>query len=149
MTKEWYELCQLAGRPPFDAALQAYVNSVQKAYAREYERSFSCPPRFMNAIAELHDHDVVSAGFDGSDYIIVMDDGGCSTEGSVRLVLKNAVLEKQDFDGQDLGWCYAELYPAQRGYELHVLFYEYGSDKTYELTAECENVEITNTKDII
>lgn len=147
MTKEWYEQCQLANRPPFDKSMEEYCQKNQRTYWLEYKKMFPCPPDFMKTIGRLHDCDIVSADVVGNDYIIITDNSEWGVEGYTRIVLKNIVLKKQDFDKQNLGWCYEELYLAERGYELHVLLFEYGSKKMYELIVECENIEIANVEE--
>ena len=146
MTKEWYEQSQLAGRPPFDKSLKDYVNRIHSTYWHEYKKMFPCPPDFMKTIDKLHDCEIVSANVVGNDYIIISDNSEWGVEGYTKIIFKNAVIKKQDFDKQELGWCYDELYLAERGYELHVLFFEYGSSDVYELIVECENIEITNVE---
>lgn len=142
MTKEWYEKCQLAGRPPFDKSLEDYVDKIQNTYWDEYKRMFPCPPNFMKTIDKLHDCEIISAKFNGNDYVITTDNGEWGIEGTTEILCKNATVIKQDFTNQELGWCYDELYLTAKGYELHVLFFEYGSSQMFDLIIECENIEI-------
>lgn len=146
MTKEWEKLYQFA-HIHSDKLLIAYVKKRLETYRDEYKRMFPCPPDFMKTIGKLHDCDIVSAGVVGSDYIIITDNCEWGIEGYTEITLKNMVLKKQDFDQQELGWYYEELYPTERGYELHVLLFEYRSDKTYDLIVECENIEITHMEE--
>ena len=149
LTKEWYEQCQLAGTPPFDKSLEDYVRKVQETYRCEYEKMFPCPPDFMKTINKLHDCNIVSANMVGNDYTIITANGEQGFDGYTQIILKNAILKKKDFENQKLGWCYEELYPTERGYELHVLMFEYGSDNMYDLIVECEDIETMNSiKDI-
>lgn len=134
MTKELYKQC-----PSFGQAMDEYL--------KEYEKTFPCPPPFMETIDCLHDCDLVSAGIVGDDYVIVTENIEWGEDGYTKIVLKNMSLIKQDFDKQSLGWCYDELYRVERGYELHVLFYEYGSSEMYELTVECEDIEIIDIQE--
>ena len=145
MTKEWYALMQTAGIHPFDKTLQEQVENVIRDYWDEYRRMFPSPPCFMKTINKLHDFSIISARLIDNDYVIHLDDEDNNLEGN-KIVLKNAVVKKQNFDKQELGWCYEELYPTEKGYELHVLFFEYGASETYDLIVECENIEITKDK---
>ena len=144
MTKEWYDYIQVSPRLPFDSSLQKN-GDVIGAYWSEYKKLFPSPPDFMKTIDRLHDFSVLSAGFIGNDYVIHLEDDDNELDGN-KIILKNAVVKKQDFHEQYIGWCYHELYPTEKGYELHVLFFEYGSREMYDLIVECENVEITNDK---
>ena len=147
MTKEWYELNHLAHMHS-DKLRIAHVEKIWKTYRDEYKRMFPCPPDFMKTIDKLHDCEIVSAGVVGNDYIIVIIDNlSGDMDGYLKIALKNMVLKKQDFDQQELGWCYEELYPTERGYELHVLLFEYRSDKMYDLIVECDNIEITHMEE--
>ena len=145
MTKEWYDLMQVAGMHPFDKTLREKAEFVIREYCAEYRRMFPSPPYFMRTIKKLHDFSIISAGLIDNDYVIHIEDEDKELEGN-KIVLKNAVVKKQDFDKQELGWCYEELYPTKKGYELHILFFEYGTSETYDLIVECDNIEITNNK---
>ena len=94
MTKEWYEQCQIASRPPFDKSLEEYVNKVWRTYWREYKKMFPYPPDFMKTIDKLHDCDIVSADVLGNDYIIITDNSEWGIEGHTKIVLKSIVLKK-------------------------------------------------------
>ena len=100
----------------------------------------------MDTVGRLHDCELISAELIGNDFIIKTDLIEWGSDDYVKIIFKNAVLKKKDFGNQGLAWGYEELYIAQKGYELHVLLREYGSDKLYELIVECENIEIKKIK---
>lgn len=140
MTKKWYNACQLAA----DENMIRVLERVPKTYLREYKKSFPCPPDFMKAIDTLHDCEVVSWRHNGQSYYLTMDHMGQGFDEFLQIAFKNARIKKQDFENQHLGWCYDELYSTECGYELHVLFFEFGSNEMYDLIIECEDIEISN-----
>ena len=146
MTKEWYDLCQKAGSPPFDEDLNKQVELTIHAYWNEYEKTFNTPPKFMETIDNLHDAEVLSAKHLNNDYVITINGNVWGARGTLQIVLKNAIIKKQDFENQKIGWGYDELYKTDIGYELHVLFFEYGTSKMYDLIVECENINIIDNQ---
>ena len=142
MTKDWYAQCQTAR----DKLQKKHVADIQQAYQTNYEQMFPTPPKFTETIDHLHDCDITSAGLIGDDYVIIADNLDRATCEHIKIVLHNAVVKKQDFTDQELGWCYHELYLTARGYELHVLLFEYGSRDMYDLIVDCESIEIIDGK---
>lgn len=146
MTKQWYGQCQVAGLPPFDKSLEEHVKGVMRSYWEAYKRMFPSPPDFTNTIDRLHDCEIISAKLVDNDYVIITDNGQWGMEGTTEILCKNATVIKQDFNHQELGWYCHELYLTEKGYELHVLFFEYGSSELYDLILTCENIEIRKEK---
>lgn len=146
MTKEWYDVMQKSGRPPFPEELERQVKMTMAAYYDEYKKNFPTPPKFMDTVGRLHDCELISAELIGNDFIIKTDLIEWGSDDYVKIIFKNAVLKKKDFGNQGLAWSYEELYIAPKGYELHVLLREYSSGKLYELIVECENIEIKKIK---
>ncbi len=136
LTKEWFQKIQADNDSP----------EVQKAIddcTAEYKINFPTPPEFMEAISCLHDSEITLAGMIGKDFIIKVENIELSPVFTdVVLILKNATVKKKDFDMQKIGWCYEELYPTSKGYELHCLLFEYGSNEMYELIVDCEDIEV-------
>lgn len=146
-TKEWYEKSQAAYCTfPENIRLRKEVDDTIKAYRDEYVNNFNPAPDFMKTIDELHDCEIVFTCQKENDYIFRIDNSEWGEEGFTDIILKNAVVLKQDFTNQELGWMYHELYKTENGYELHGLFFEYGSDQVYEFIAKCENIEIAPAK---
>ena len=145
MTKEWYNQCQMASTH-FDILEKEQLWKNQRIYWNKYKEMFPTPPEFMERIDNLHDCEINSAEFSDNDFIVVADNSGWGMEGYTKIIFKNAILKKKDFNNQEVGWCHHELYPTDLGYELHVLIFEYGSGNMYGLIVECENIEIVNVE---
>ncbi len=136
LTKEWFQKMQTDSDSP-------YIQKAIKDCKAEYEMNFPTPPEFMGTISCLHDSDITLTGMLGKDYIIKVENIELSpVYTDAVLILKNATVKKKDFDLQRVGWCYEEIYPTQKGYELHCLLFEYGSNEMYELIVECEDIEV-------
>lgn len=148
MTKEWYEKCQIAGRPPFDEEIEREVQEIMDSYYNEYKKSFTTDPNFMETIDILHDCEVVCFKKAGNDYIIRTDNSEWGMDGFTDIVLKNAAILKKEFDDsiKDLIWLYEEMYKTMKGFELHCLFFQCGTGDLFELTTDCENIEISPVK---
>jgi len=144
LTKEWYEKCQIAGRPPFDEKLDKEIEAVMNTYYNEYKKEFSLIPEFMETIDMLHDCDIVSFRVNGDDYIIRTDNSEWGMNGFTDIVIKNPIVIKKKFsdDIKGLIWLYQEIYRTPKGYELHCLFYQRVIGDLFELTVDCEDIEI-------
>lgn len=144
MTKEWYEDCQRAYCVlPFDTALQKQVKDIQKRYFAEYERSFPAPPDFADLLDTLHDSTVVYAREDEEGYVLITDRSDIQGEDTLRISFKKAKIITDSISDKKAYWGYHELYPAEGGYELHVLFFEISESISLpELTLRFENIEI-------
>lgn len=144
-TKEWYAKCQKANTPPFDTKLELETKETINQYLIEYSKNFPVEPDFMNLINKLHDSEVAFIENHGNDLIIKVE---CIEYGpiySAEIVLKNANIIEHEH-GNDLGWEHCELFPKEKGYEIHCLFFQYGTSNLFLLTAECDNIEIQNKK---
>ena len=133
-TKEWFRTSQDRDLP-----------FPPRAYRSEYNKNFPNPPEFMKVIDSLHDCELISVTMQGHDLVIAVDAIEHGPLDSADIVLRNAVVLKQE-PGDNLGWLHNEIYPVKNGYEFHVLFFQYGSGRLYELICECENVEIRSFK---
>lgn len=144
-TKLWYNDFRKAHcSSSRDDALIAHTEKAYLAYLEEYKKTFPCPPFFMETVDNLHDCDILFTKWSGDDFVVRTDHFLSSEDEFIELTFKNANIKKKDFDKQDVGWCYSELYPAKKGYELHVLIFEFGTSEMYDLIIECEDIKISN-----
>ena len=128
------------------------TKDVSAKYEEEFNRNFSQKTSFMEFFDKLHDCDVWWIKVKDDDIVLRIGHEGWGVKGCSDIVFKSAVIKECDFELQDageFGWCYHEIYPSVRGYELHVLFYRYGSSEIYELVVEFENAKIKDRSEIL
>lgn len=131
---------------------KAPKEEVSAKYKEEFNRNFQEKTPFMKFFDTLHDCDIYWIKTDGDEVYFRIGHEGCGAKGFSDIIFKNTIVKKQDFElmeASTFGWCYHEIYPSDRGYELHVLFYRYGYEEPYEFVFEFESVEITDKSDYL
>ncbi|MBQ8402965.1 MAG: DUF4085 family protein [Clostridia bacterium] len=133
LTKEWYKTMQ-------DSAPESrkIVKSTLEAYWSEYNKNFGENPPPFEEYFDFHDSKITNLEKAGNDFIIEIDPDEGSEFDIDKIVFKNARLIECEEGIAGTYWIYDELYPAEHGFEIHILTER--SDVKY-LTLECENVE--------
>lgn len=124
---------------------EAFVASASEADHKEFLRNWqNREPDFFEYI-EFHDYRIISLQKEANDIVISLKHNPAAPTTTCRF--KNAVVLKNDGNLDSAIWLYTEVYPIDRGYEIHILLMTMNGDlrtiDSYsDLIIQCSDVEI-------
>ncbi len=112
------------------------VRAATESYQREYRENFGDhEPDFGKA--HLHDSVVLSCRKKGQDIVIDLEPDLTNIN---HLIFKNCEIIRQDRRLYNAFWLYDEIYPADGGYEIHVLLDKTGRQDLIEWTVHAADI---------
>ena len=155
LTPRWYMMCQEG----FSSAQTEHaIHEAMETYRQEYNKNFGGhEPDFGKA--HLHDSVVLSYRQEGGDLVMDLEPDltnitrlvfkdcevlnldvfiGSKKPGSAA---KRAAILKQPEPLKDAWWLYDEIYPADGGYEIHVLL-DKGNFRLIEFTVRASDIKL-------